>query len=249
MEKSKKISKNFKNISKPYLIYGKHAVESALNNVKRKKVKLYTTHQNASNYKNNLQNIKVEVVEKNFFESNLSSDSTHQNIAIEVFPLDQPPLEQLITNKIVTIIILDKVTDPYNVGSILRTAAAFNVAAVVNTINDSPPENATIAKASCGGIEIVPYIRVTNIKDTITFLKKHGFWCYGLDGSAEKEINFSHTNKICLVFGSEGSGLRTITKKYCDDFYKISISEQMESLNISNAVAITLYSRNTGVKV
>jgi 23S rRNA (guanosine2251-2'-O)-methyltransferase len=143
-----------------------------------------------------------------------------------------------------TIVILDQVTDTHNIGSILRTSACFNVNALVLPHNHSPGENASIAKAASGALDIVPLIYVTNILKTMQYLKKVGYWCYGFDCNAKENIDGikSFEKKRVIIFGSEEKGIRRLVKENCDYLLKIPMSNAINSLNVSNAAAIGLYS-------
>ena len=140
---------------------------------------------------------------------------------------------------------LDQVTDPHNIGAILRSAAAFEAAAVILPDANAPEESGTLAKSACGGLEIVPLIRVPNLVRAIETLKKVGFWVIGLDGSAKKTMAQDKLPaKTVFILGSEGDGLRRLTAENCDYMLKLPISDKMESLNVSNAAAIALYEFN-----
>ena len=140
------------------------------------------------------------------------------------------------------VVILDQVTDPHNVGAMLRSAAAFNIGAVIATDRHAPLETGTMAKSASGGMELVPYIMVGNLVQAIDALKKAGYWVYGMDGEAKQamhEVKFDP--KTAMVMGAEGRGLRRLTAEHCDLLVKLPISPRMESLNVSNAAAIAMY--------
>ena len=164
MQKSKKILTSPKKNNKTHYIYGKHAVEAALLNPRRMKIKLFITKKHILDFQkfNNL--VQVEIVDKYFFEDLYLEDNSHQEIALEVLSLEQLPLKNIITraNKKSLIIILDQVNDPHNIGAVLRSAAAFGADAVLNTLNNSPKETASMTKAACGAMDLVPYIQITN---------------------------------------------------------------------------------------
>ncbi len=140
------------------------------------------------------------------------------------------------------VLLLDQVTDPHNVGAILRSAAAFDVGAVIVTDRNAPQESGVMAKAASGALEVVPLIAVTNLVQAIETLKKSGYWIAGLDGAARKAIHEAKLdNKTALVLGAEGAGLRRLTTEHCDFLVKLPISDKMESLNVSNAAAVAMY--------
>ena len=140
------------------------------------------------------------------------------------------------------IVILDQVTDPQNIGAIIRSAAAFGINKLILPSDNAPDENAGIAKAACGCLELIQIAKVTNIKNTIEKLKKMDFWIAGLDTDGKGDINdISEIDKLAIIIGSEGKGMRRLTLTHCDFLIKIPISKQVESLNASNAASIIFY--------
>lgn len=240
MKKSKKIFTTSNKKSENFYIYGKHAVLAALKNPQRNKISLYISSKNFEIVKEYSKILPIKELTYDEFDKILPSQSLHQGFALEVTPLKEPQLLNLLLNDSSLIVILDQVTDPHNVGAILRSAAAFKATAVINSFNNSPVENAIIAKVACGALDIVPYVRVTNISSTINLLKKNGFWCYGLDGQTEDFFPSDIPSKICIIMGSEDRGIRRLVRDNCDGMYKIKISPQMESLNVSTAAAIVM---------
>jgi 23S rRNA (guanosine2251-2'-O)-methyltransferase len=230
-------------------IYGKHPAIAALGNPKRKIIGIFVTRSSYPiiiPYIKNYPNIKIEILEPKDFKKIAPENIPHQDIIVEALPISQPNLEDVLENlahdEKSCVIILDQITDPHNIGAILRSAAAFSASAVIIQKKNSPNETSTIAKVSSGAIEIVPLISVTNIAHCIKTLRKYGFWSIGLDGSAEGNIDkICGYNKIALVMGAEGHGVRQLTKELCDIVVKIPMSDKMESLNVSNAAAISLY--------
>jgi 23S rRNA (guanosine2251-2'-O)-methyltransferase len=243
MQKSKKILSSHEKNQKTHIIYGKHAVYAALENPKRTKLKIFATKKHLSDLENFSKEIKLEIVDRYFFDDLFRNDNSHQEIALEVLPLEQPSLKniQLHANQKSLIIILDQVNDPHNIGAVLRTAAAFGASAVLNTTDNSPNETPAMAKSACGAMDLVPYIKITNVSNTLEELKKNGYWCYALDGTADLELPTSFSDKAVIILGSEEKGIRRLVLKNCDEIYKINISSKMESLNISNAAAIAMY--------
>ena len=137
---------------------------------------------------------------------------------------------------------LDQITDPHNVGAILRSAAAFDVGAVIATDRNAPTESGVMAKAASGALEVVPLITVTNLVQAIEKIKKAGYWIAGMDGNAKQTIAEAKLDrKTALVLGAEGSGLRRLTAEHCDYLVKLPMSGRIESLNVSNAAAVALY--------
>lgn len=176
----------------------------------------------------------------------VSPDARHQGIAILTDPLPDLALEDILadcadqTNPV--LVILDQATDPRNVGAVLRSAAAFDVTAVIVQDRHGPQETGVMAKAASGAMETTPLVRVTNIVRAMETIKDQGFWPIGLDGQTDQTIAALDTDGKCaLVLGAEGSGLRRLVREACDHLAKIPISNQMESLNLSNAAAIALY--------
>ena len=169
--------------------------------------------------------------------------SVHQGIVIECEMLAQPSLASWLDEKIdKPILLLDQITDPHNVGAILRSAAAFDVGAVIATDRNAPTEGGVMAKAASGALEVVPLITVTNLVQAIEKIKKSGYWIAGMDGNAKQTIAEAKLDsKTALVLGAEGSGLRRLTAEHCDYLVKLPMSGRIESLNVSNAAAVALY--------
>ncbi len=230
--------------SKNYIIYGRHAVTSAIANPKRKIAEILCTAQNLDEINKISGNIKVSCVENSHLKSLFIEHVPHQGMVAMVSPvaINHIPKETL-SDPSSKIVILDQITDPQNLGAILRSAAAFNIGTVIYPKDGSGRESGVVAKAACGALDIVNLVEVVNISSTIAELKKHGFWVLGLDGSAQEGIrgNKILDGKVAVVMGSEGSGLRPLVAKNCDLLVKINISSQMESLNVSNAASIVFY--------
>ncbi|WP_253299961.1 23S rRNA (guanosine(2251)-2'-O)-methyltransferase RlmB [Wolbachia endosymbiont of Chironomus riparius] len=235
---------------KSYWLYGKHTCISALANKNRRCVELLVTknfhkqHEEEIKKRIENRNIETKIVEHKIFDKILSRDVNHQGIALKVFPVSnyfsiEEVIEKSTNNS--TIVILDQVTDTHNIGSILRTSACFNVDALILPYDHSPSENAYIAKAASGALEIVPLIYVVNIVNTIKTLKESGYWCYGFDSNSGEGIHDLFKKRV-IIFGSEDKGLRRLVKENCDQLLRIPISNNINSLNVSNAAAIGLYS-------
>jgi 23S rRNA (guanosine2251-2'-O)-methyltransferase len=190
---------------------------------------------------------KTQITNSQHITSTLGHDAVHQNIAAEFSQLDHQPLEEIIAlNKTKScFIILDQITDPHNVGAIMRTAAAFDVDGVITTYDNSAQESSIMAKVACGALDIVNFIQVTNLVSTINLLKKAGYWITGLDHRGPiLDKNIFHPKSV-FILGAEDKGLRRLTKENCDYLIRIPMSDQMESLNVSNAAAIVLYTHFT----
>lgn len=228
--------------SKNLLLYGKHACLAALNNNQRKILKIFITKNfDASTLPAKLS-IVPQLITNEEIEKIIPDGSVHQGIIIETMPLSEPGISY-VEKKGGIVVILDQVTDPQNIGAILRTATAFNVTAIIIPKDNAPEESASLAKAASGALEIVPIIRVTNLVRTIEDLKKHDYWFIGMDGQTDTDIGGIKdvSRNTALVMGAEGKGLRRLTREACDFIAKIPISSKVESLNVSNAAAIGLY--------
>lgn len=226
---------------KNIFLYGRHACLAALANNRRQIIKLYIT-KNFNSAELPKLNITPQLINSADIGKYIPDSAVHQGIIVETTPLPDPGIAY-IEKKGGIIIILDQVTDPQNIGAILRTAAAFSVTAIVIPKDNAPEESAALAKAASGALEIVPIIRVTNLVRAIEELKKHQYWFIGMDGATDTNIGDIKdiSRNTALVMGAEGKGLRRLTADSCDYIAKIPISSDVESLNVSNAAAIGLY--------
>jgi 23S rRNA (guanosine2251-2'-O)-methyltransferase len=173
-------------------------------------------------------------------------DAPHQGLVAEVEPLEDIWLGDMLEqgqDDTRPILVLDQVTDPHNVGAILRSAAAFDALGIVTQDRHAPPESGTIARAASGALEMVPWVRVVNLARALDEIADAGYWRIGLDGEADELLGpaLSGASKVALVLGAEGEGLRHNSMAHCDILAKLPISPRMESLNVSNAAAIALY--------
>ncbi len=231
----------------PLYLYGKHAALAALANPMRKIKRVMVTKNTAAECARELASVKnISVVDGGKIDHLLPKDAVHQGIIAECEPLSQPSLQDFLqqpaTNNQQPILLLDQVSDPHNVGAILRSAAAFGIGAVVTLERGAAQESGTLAKSASGALEIVPLISVSNLAQAIELLKKDGYWVYGLDGEAKQTIGqVKFDAKTALILGAEGRGLRRLTAERCDMLVKIPMSGQMESLNVSNAAAVAMY--------
>lgn len=228
---------------KKYWMYGKHSVKAALMNPNRKIYKLLVTNEVEAEFKDFKDKI---IVPKQEIEKHVGKYSSHQGAAALVEPLHQPALEDILKQnedkKKATIVVLDQVTDPHNIGAVLRSAAAFEASAVIVQDKNSPGETGALAKASVGTIEKIPLIQVTNINDVLKKTQKYNYWSYAFSGYAENNLTDTDiADKSVLIFGSEGKGVRDLILKTADFKVKINMSSKTESLNISNAVAVSLF--------
>jgi len=225
----------------PHYLFGTHACLAALGNPARKIKRVLATKGAQDELGSKLK--ESNLIEGKKLDAMLPPGATHQGIAIECEMLRQPTLAEWLTrNENKPVLILDQVTDPHNVGAILRSAAAFDIGAVIATDRHAPQETGTMAKTASGAMEVVPYIMVGNLVQTIEILKKSGYWIYGMDGEARESLHqVKFDPKTALVMGAEGKGLRRLTAEHCDMLVKLPMSPKMESLNVSNAAAIAMY--------
>ena len=235
--------------STPVFIFGKHAALAAIANPMRKIKRVAVTKNTQKECERELAACKnLSITEAQKIDAQLPRDAVHQGIMLECDPLTQPSLQEWLKeahNK--PVLLLDQVSDPHNVGAILRTAAAFGVGAVITLERNAAQESGVLAKSASGALEIIPLISVGNLAQAIELLKKAGYWTYGLDGEAKETIGEQKFDaKTALVLGAEGRGLRRLTAEHCDMLVKLPMSPRMESLNVSNAAAIAMYELYAG---
>ncbi len=228
------------------VLYGRHAVFSALKNPKRQILRLLILKENEAEIKKTFPRIDYQIAQKKDIEKLVGANAVHQGFALVTKPLSSMFLEDLIDEmrdvQKCHVLILDQVTDPQNVGAIIRSAAAFNTAAIIVQDKNAPLESGAMAKASAGTIEFVPIVRVTNLARAIETLKKAGFWIVGMDGYAKQKIDQVDKNaKLAVIMGSEGSGMRRLVEESCDIKVRLPMDEKVESLNVSVAAGIVLY--------
>lgn len=220
-------------------IYGKHAVRAAVLNENRRVFKVVVLPQNRDFLSDS--SVKVEVVDKNYFSSLFGKDAIHQGCAAQVLPLDEFFLEDL-SDDDRPIVFLDQVTDPQNIGSILRASAVFGAKAVVLPEINSPEVTAVIAKVASGALESIPLIKVKNLVQSIKMLKKKGYWCLGLDERGDKTIGeMDLSDKFVLIIGSEGLGMRRLTRENCDFLVQLPSIGDFSTLNAAQAATVSLY--------
>jgi 23S rRNA (guanosine2251-2'-O)-methyltransferase len=227
-------------------LYGLHAVRAALANPARKAKKVVLTARAAEEIGPKLLGrARQEVVDGDAVSRLLPANAVHQGVALQCDPLPGRDLDDVLdapSAKRRIVVILDQISDPQNTGAILRTAAAFGVAAVIVQDRHSPPESGTLAKAASGALDTVPYIHVVNIARTLEQLGERGFWRIALAGDGETALKDAMPQgDVALVLGSEGSGIRRLVRERCDAAAFVPIDHSIESLNVSNAAAIALY--------
>ena len=226
-------------------LYGVHAVEAALRNPGRTILRLMMT-ENAENRLSEAvaaRHVSPERVSPRDLDRLLGADTVHQGVMLETEPLEEPDVFELVARADGgPIVVLDQVTDPHNVGAILRSAAVFGAAGLIMTRRHSAPLDGTLAKSASGALELVPVALVQNLARTIAELKEHGTTVLGLEGTSDHAIEAEPlTGRLALVFGAEGKGLRELTRESCDRLVRISTSGPIGSLNVSNAAAISLH--------
>lgn len=233
---------------KEVFLFGRHPVSLALQNKRRVIKEIYALSGSLEKLKIP-QHIPTRIVTREQLDSFVGKGAVHQGLVARCLPLEpyneDEIIQSLSSKKHSLVVILDQVTDPHNVGAVLRSAAAFNANCVVIPQNSSPDETGTLAKSASGALELIPLIQAKNLVRFIEKLKKIGFWCIGLDGYANHSIYQTKLPAKCIiVMGSEGDGLRRLTAENCDDTVKLPMNPNVESLNVSNACAITLYEWN-----
>lgn len=231
-------------------LYGIHAVQEALSNSQRRIERLLATPEAAQRLaEKGLSQDQLRVIEpadRSAIDELIGADKVHQGLALKTHPLPdldiQDSLSGLEETEPALIIALDHVTDPHNVGAILRSASAFGARAVLTTKHNAPEETGVLAKSASGAVEHVPIVRVTNLGRSLKECQDLGFWVVGLDASGSEEIDQMELPTRCvLVLGAEGEGLRPGVATSCDYMARLPMSGRMESLNVSNAAAISMY--------
>ncbi len=227
-------------------LYGRHAVFAALDNPDRVFRKLHLTPATAKTVVIP-RGLAVQYGDDADLGRLVPADAPHQGFVLEVEPLENVWLGDILANAIAEndnrpLVVLDQVTDPHNVGAIMRSAAAFGARALVTQDRHAPGESGVLARSASGALEILPWCRVVNLARALDEIGEAGFWRIGLDGRADVDLETALANtRPALVMGAEGEGLRVLTTERCDQIAKLPISAAMESLNVSNAAAIALY--------
>ena len=223
--------------------WGKHAVAAALDNPDRNVYKAWATREAAElmNFPKDMPVVLADVADLGRM---VPSDAPHQGVVIEVEPLEDIWLGDLLAGapERAVLLILDQVTDPHNVGAIIRSAAAFGAIGIVTQDRHAPPEGGALAKAASGALERVPWARVVNLSRALEEIAEAGFWRIGLAGQATMELKDAlGPPRIALVLGAEGPGMRQNVRDHTDTLAKLPMSDAVESLNVSNAAAVALY--------
>jgi 23S rRNA (guanosine2251-2'-O)-methyltransferase len=228
-------------------LWGRHAVAAALANPDRTFVRISVTREAADDF-DIPPHVPVTFADAADLGRLVPRDAPHQGIVAEVERLPDIWLGDLLDGAEDgrPLLVLDQVTDPHNVGAILRSAAAFDALGIVTQDRHAPPESGALAKAASGALEAVPWVRVVNLSRALDEIAEAGFWRVGLTGEAEMTLTEAlGPARVALVLGAEGEGMRHNTQAHCDALARLPISDRIESLNVSNAAAIALYAAIT----
>lgn len=239
----------------PTLVYGRHAVFAALANPRRRVVAIRHTPQAADLLAAALAALPedrrsllpaAQPVDRVELEAILPAETVHQGLVLKVEPLPDLDLGELLAEwhgrDDVMVVVLDQVTDPHNVGAVLRSAAAFGAAALVLQDRHGPPTTGALAKTASGALDVVPMVRVVNLARALRDLQEAGFWCTGLAEEGERDLAVVDLRGRCaLVLGAEGTGLRRLTRETCDALARLPTCPPIGSLNVSAAAAVALY--------
>jgi 23S rRNA (guanosine2251-2'-O)-methyltransferase len=222
------------------VLYGWHTVKAALENPARQVRKFLATENAARRLAEEGVAASPDIVRPAAIAERLSPDAVHQGLYLEADPLPSPEIADIAARA--PVLVLDQITDPHNVGAILRTAAGFDVAAVVTTARHSPEATGALAKAASGALEYVPIVTVQNLARAMAELKERGYLLVGLDSSGDAELgDVPLRAPLALVLGAEGKGLRQLTRESCDHLGRLELPGRIKSLNVSNAAALALY--------
>lgn len=238
-------------------LHGRHAVLAALANPERRCHRLLATPESRAMLEEAIAQgviparLTIDSAARKDIESRVAPGAVHQGIALLVDPLESPDVDDFArmasTRDASVVVLLDQVTDPHNVGAVLRSAAAFGALGVIVQDRNAPEEAGTLAKAASGALERMPLARAVNLSRALDQLKEAGFWCVGLDASAPETLDkIDLTGKIVLVLGSEGQGLRRLVRERCDSLARLPMTDAVESLNVSTAAAVALYEATRG---
>ena len=229
-------------------LWGRHAVEAALKNPDRQHRKLWATREGVASLDGELPaDFPVEYADVQDLARLVAKDAPHQGLVLECAALEDRFLDEVLDGDPARpIIVLDQVTDPHNVGAIMRSAVAFGAAALVTQDRHAPPEGGVIAKSASGALETLPWIRVVNLARAMEEMAEAGYWRIGLTGHTDTTFAEAlPAGPVAIVLGAEGEGMRHNIETHCDALAKLPISNEIESLNVSNAAAIALYAAAT----
>ena len=259
------LAKPGRNAPKPplngFFIWGRHAVQAALANPERRVATLYATADAGEDLRQSIATLStsrrtdlptVTITERQRLDGFTpdGKKAVHQGMVAAVWPLDPPQLEDVLANAGAApfrLILLDQLSDPRNVGAIMRSARAFGVTAIITTHRNAPEENGALARTATGALEHVPLVRVVNLARAIEMLQAADITVAGLAGNGEMGVqSLAQFPRLAIVMGAEGPGLRRLTRDHCDHLVKIEIDSGADSLNVSNAAAIALYAAKTG---
>ena len=238
-----------------YFIVGKHPVTEALKNPKRKVIRVFLTEESKKIINRENQNLNLLKNVKVYFKTKKELDKycknehiLHQGFVAEVEKLNYPSLKDFIKKKTnINLVCLQGVTDPRNIGSVIRSAVSFNIDGLIVKERNFPEISKTMYRSSSGSMEYINIFKVSNINTTLKYLRENNFWVYGFDAKGNKNfMEIDWTGNNVLLFGSEGTGLNQKTTKYVDFNVKIKINNQIESLNISNSAAIVFHYVGSG---
>ena len=230
--------------------WGRHAVTAALANPARTVRRVWGTREALAGFGGFPADVPVTYAEAPDLGRLVPADAPHQGMVIDVDPLPDIWLGDLLElgrDDRRPLILLDQVTDPHNVGAILRSAAAFDALGLITQDRHAPPESGALARSASGALELVPWVRVVNLSRALDEIGEAGFWRVGLTGAAPRTLGEAVAGqRTALVLGAEGEGMRQNTEAHCDELARLPISTRIESLNVSNAAAIALYAVATG---
>lgn len=230
-------------------LYGRHTVEAAIRNPGRQKLRFLTTDSAARSLAERLPQLalKPEIIESQEISRLLPAGSVHQGLALQVRPLPERDLMEICARQPDSrpqrvVVVLDQVSDPQNVGAILRSCAAFDALALIVTDRSAPPATGVLAKAASGALDMVPLLRERNLARALDQLAELGFWRVGLAAQALQPIrDIDLSGDIAVVLGAEGEGMRSLTARKCDFLARLPTGSGLASLNVSNAAAVMLY--------
>jgi 23S rRNA (guanosine2251-2'-O)-methyltransferase len=231
------------------ILYGWHTVAAALANPRRTVRKIFATENAARRLTEEglALPVPLEIVRPDTIVARLSPDAVHQGLLVEADVLPALDLEDVAAEG--TVLVLDQITDPHNVGAILRSAAAFGVKAIVTTARHSPEATGVLAKAASGALDLVPQVTVQNLARALTELKERGYLTVGLDSEGETDLSQAALREpLALVLGAEGKGLRQLTREICDIRARLELPGAIKSLNVSNAAAVALYAAGVALR-